>query len=211
VLALRDGALEPAGSLAAAPLCAGEAGAVFGAFAPGTGVYEDALARSPDAVPAARSPRFLYGVAAAPHGGPVAFAALGTDLRLELLGADLRPAELATSTSSPTRAPASHPLPPLLSIGSGFALADLDEDGVAEIVASAPVAGPPDRVRALAADAGAPPILVSGPIAGTILAGAGGDLTGDGVDDAVLAAIASGPEGVSTELLLVTTDPRELR
>jgi hypothetical protein len=201
VLALRDGTLEPAASLAGAPLCAGEPGAVFGAFAPGTGVFEDALARSPDAVPPARSPRYLYGVAAAPHGGPVAFAALGTDLRLELLGEDLRPAALATSRA----------LPPHTSIGSGFALADLDGDGIAEVVASAPVAGPPDRVRVLAADAGAGPIFESGPIEGTILAGAGGDLTGDGVDDAVLAAIASGPRGVSTELLLVTTDPREVR
>ncbi len=239
VLALRDGALERVASLAAAPLCAGQTGAVFGAFAPGTGVFEDALARSPDTVPSARSPRFLYGVAAAPHGGPVAFAALGTNLQLELIGPDLEPAVLATTTPTSTGSPEaarpergaatggaesreataaersrrtpSHPLPPHHSIGSGFALADLDGDGIAEIVASAPVAGPPDRVRVLAADAAAPPILESLPIEGTILAGAGGDVTGDGVDDAVLAAIVSGPEGVSTELLLVSADPRELR
>jgi hypothetical protein len=213
VLALRDGALEPVAGLAAVPLCAGEAGAVFGNFAPGTGVFEDALSRAPAAVPLARSPRLLYGVAAAPHGGTVAFAALGTDLRLELLGTDLRPAVLATPTSTPTSTSTEAPRtgPPLPSIGSGFALADLDGDGLAEIVASDPVAGPPDRVRVLAANATAAPLLESGPLEGTILAGAGGDVTGDGVDDAVLAAISNGPEGVSTELLLVTADPREVR
>ncbi|WP_242361748.1 VCBS repeat-containing protein [Anaeromyxobacter sp. SG17] len=202
VLALRDGALERAGALAAAPLCAGEKGAVFGAYAPGTGVLVDALSRAPGTVPPRRSARLLYGVAAAPRGGPVSFAALGTDLRLELLGPELQPAELAPSTSSSTA-------PVLPSVGTGFALADLDGDGVAEIVASAPTPAPPDRVRVLAARPGAAPLLESGPVEGALLAGAGGDLTGDGLDDAVLAAIVRGPGGVATELLLVTSDPRE--
>jgi hypothetical protein len=36
-------------------------------------------------------------------------------------------------------------------------------------------------------------------------------LTGDGVDDAVLALVSAGPDGVpTTELLLLTSDPREL-
>jgi FG-GAP repeat protein len=200
VLALRDGALELAGALAAVPLCAGESGAVFGAYAPGTGVLVDALSRAPGTAPPRRSARLLYGVAAAPRGGPVSFAALGTDLRLELLGPELQPAE--PSTSSPTA-------PALPAVGTGFALADLDGDGVAEIVASAPTAAPPDRVRVLAARPGAAPLLETGPVEGAILAGAGGDLTGDGLDDAVLAAIVRSAGGVATELLLVTSDPRE--
>jgi hypothetical protein len=228
LLSLHGGALEWAAALGAAPLCAGEAGALFGAFAPGTGVLLDALARSPDAVPAPRSPRLLYGVAAAPRGGPVAFAALGTDLRLELLGADLRPAELSIRTDEAAGHPersaaqsgpesrdaasaAERGRRTLPSIGTGFALADLDGDGLAEIVASAPVASPPDRVRVLTARAGAAPLLESGPIDGAILSGAGGDLTGDGVDDAVLAVLVRGPEGPATDLLLVTADPREVR
>lgn len=224
VLALRDGALERTAALGAAPLCAGEAGPVFGAFAPATGVLLDALALSAEAIPRARSGRLLYSLAAAPRGGPVAFAALGTDLRLELLDAELQPANVSASTPDRT---AAHPergdaasaaergrgtTPTALpSVGTGFALADLDGDGLAEVVASAPVVAPPDRVRVLAARPGAAPLLESGPIDGLILAGAGGDLTGDGVDDAVLATLVKGAEGLATELLLVTADPREER
>jgi len=196
VLALRGERLELAGALDAAPLCAGEAGRLFGAFVPGSGVLADVLApfADPGAVP--RSGRTLYGVQAAPRAGPIAFAALGTDLRLELLGRDLRPA-------APGRAS--------LATGSGFALADLDGDGTAEVVASSPDPSALERVRVLAPLAEAPLLLESAPIAGAILAGAGGDLTGDGVDDAVLAAVSTGPSGEAvTDLLLVTADPREL-
>jgi hypothetical protein len=98
-----------------------------------------------------------------------------------------------------------------LATGSGFALADLDGDGTAELVASSPSTGTPDRVRVLAPLAKAPLLLESAPVEGTILAAAGGDLTGDGVDDAVVAAIATGADGApASTLLLVTADPREL-
>jgi hypothetical protein len=48
-------------------------------------------------------------------------------------------------------------------------------------------------------------------VAGLILCGAGADLTGDGVDDALLAADAGGPDGPATELWLLTADVREAR
>jgi hypothetical protein len=195
VLELRGGRLETAGALDAAPLCAGEAGRLFGAFAPGTGVLRDVLSPLVDPGAAPRSERTLYGVAAAPRAGPIAFAALGTDLRLELLGPDLRP--VAPSSA--------------LATGSGFALADLDGDGTAELVASSADPSAPERIRVLAPLARAPLLLESAPVPGAILAGAGGDLTGDGVDDAVLAAVSAGPGGEAfTDLLLVTADPREL-
>lgn len=195
VLDLRAGRLESAGPLEAAPLCAGEAGRLFGAFAPGTGVFRDALSPFVEPGAAPRSERMLYGVAAAPRGGRIAFAALGTDLRLELLGPDLRPV--------PSAAP--------LATGSGFALADLDGDGTAELVASAADPSAPERIRVLAPLARAPLLLESAPFQGAILAGAGGDVTGDGLDDAVLAVVSAGAGGEAvTELIVVTGDPREL-
>ena len=51
----------------------------------------------------------------------------------------------------------------------------------------------------------------SGPLAGAILSGAAADLTGDGADDAVLGAVVRLDDGSdATDLLLVTSDPREL-
>jgi hypothetical protein len=193
VLALRGHVLERAGDLDAAPLCAGEAGRLFGELEPGTGVLRDKLGTLVDPGAPPRSPRTLYGAACAPRGGPIAHAVLGTDLRVELLGADLRP----------VAAPAP------IATGSGFALADLDGDGTAELVASSPDPAQPERIRVLAPLAGTAPLLETPPLAGAILAGAGGDLTGDGVDDALLAVVL--PGGEATELLLVTTDPREAR
>jgi hypothetical protein len=194
VLALRGDRLESAGALEAAPLCAGEAGRLFAAFEPGAGVFRDALATLVDPALPSRSRRSLYGAACAPGAGRPAFAVLGTDLALELLGPDLRPVGAA---------PGPRPT------GSGFALADLDGDGAAELVASSPDPAAPERIRVLALLSEAPPLLASPPLAGAILAGAGGDLTGDGIDDAVLAAILEGEDGPATDLLLVTADPRE--
>jgi hypothetical protein len=201
VLALAGERLEAAGVIDAAPLCAGEAGRLFGAFEPGTGVFRDAFATLVDPDVPARSSRRLYGAACAPRGGPISFAVLGTDLALELLGPDLRPVAPGAALAAAARAA------PVT--GSGFALADLDGDGTAELVASSPEPAA-ERIRIFAPLAGAPLLLTSEPIAGAILAGAGGDLTGDGVDDAVLGAIVPGDDGEpATELVLVTTDPRE--
>lgn len=202
VLSLRGGRLDPAGALDGAPLCAGAAGRLFGAFVPGTGVLEDRLAPLVDPGAPPRSPRTLYGAAAAPGGGPIAFAVLGTDLRLDLLGPDLSPA-------------AALPLPPAPGergpTGTGFALADLDGDGTAEVVASSAEGAAGDRIRILAPLVEGPVLFLSPPVEGAILAGGAGDLTGDGVDDAVLAAVSSPPGGTpATDLLLVTSDPRPL-
>ncbi len=188
VLALKGDRLEPAGTLGAAPLCAGDASRLFGAFEPGSGVLRDRLSTLVDPETPSRSPRTLYGAACAPRAGRIAYATLGTDLRIQLLDADLRPVAAAPLES-----------------GSGFALADLDGDGTAELVASSAEPGVPERIRVLAPLSERPLLFESPPVAGSVLAAAAGDLTGDGVDDAVLAAIA--PDG-STELLLLTTDPR---
>lgn len=204
VLALRGEQLEPAGEIDGAPLCAGAAGPLFGELLPGTGVLADLLSPLVDPGAAPRSARTLYGVAAAPGGGPIAFAVLGTDLRLDLLGPDLAPLRDAVRPQGSSAAE-----PP--TTGTGFALADLDGDGIAELVASSPDPGAPDRIRILAPLAEPSLLFASGPIAGEILAGAGGDLTGDGVDDAVLAAVGREDGAVATDLLLVTADARELR
>jgi hypothetical protein len=211
VLALHGGALEPAGTIDAAPLCAGGAGPLFGAFAAGTGVFVDVLSSLVDPAARPRSARLLYGASAAPGGGPVAYAVLGTDLALALLGPDLAP--VRGLPALPPAEPGGDGRGGARRVtGSGFALADLDGDGTAELVASSPSPRGPDRIRVLAPLAKAPLLLEFGPIEGAILAAAGGDLTGDGVDDAVVATVATGDDGapVST-LLLVTADPRELR
>jgi len=194
VLARRGDRLEVVASLPAAPLCAAEGARLFGQFAPGKGILLDLLtaAVDPDARP--RSDRELYGVSAAPHGGPFAFAALDTSLRLELLGSDLGPAG-----------------PAMPGVGVGFALADVDGDGVAELVASSPSAAGPDRIRVIALRADRPVIFESPPLEGAVLAAAGGDLTGDGVDDAVVAVVSRQGDGEVSDLLLLTSDPRELR
>jgi hypothetical protein len=195
VLARHGDRLDVVATLPAAPVCASEAGPLFGAFLPGEGLLADQLTPviDPDARP--RSDRQLFAVSAAPRGGPIAYAALDADLRLELLGPELRPVA-----------------PALAGVGVGFALADLDGDGTPEVVASSPSDAPQDRIRIIAPLMARPLLLESDPIAGAIQAGAGGDVTGDGVDDAVLAAVRRGPDGAwVTDLLLVTADAREMK
>lgn len=216
VLALEGGRLGIVAPLEAAPVCAGAAGPVFGAFVPGTSVLADVLGPLADPRAAPRSARTLYGAACAPRGGPVAVAALGTDLRLELLGPD----DLAASSTSerpgdpgaaPDRDRGSSAPVFLEGIGTGFALADLDGDGAAEVIASSADPAAPERVRVLPARPGAPAAFESGPLEGAILSGAAADLTGDGADDAVLGAVVRLDDGSdATDLLLVTSDPREL-
>jgi hypothetical protein len=206
VFALVSGRLEAVAPLDAAPLCAGGAGPLFGAFAPGTSLLEDRLApRAGEGEP--RSAARLYAVACAPAAGPVSYAALHADLRLELLGPDLRPPAAAPGPGAAGPAPAA-----VEGVGTGFTLADLDGDGAPEIVASSPEPGaaPADRIRVLATRPGTPAVLDSGPVAGAVLSGAAGDLTGDGVDDALLGAVvALDGGGEATDLLLVTSDLRE--
>jgi hypothetical protein len=195
VLARHGDRLDVVATLAAAPVCASEAARIFGAFAPGEGLLLDQLTPSVDPEARPRSDRRLFAVSAAPRGGSIAYAALDADLRLDLLGPDLQPAA-----------------PPVPGVGVGFALADLDGDGTAEVVASSPTASGQDRVRVIAPGADRPLLLESDPMPGSILAGAGGDLTGDGVDDAVLALVSRGADGAwTTDLLLVTADAREMR
>jgi len=202
VLVRRGARLEPAGSLPMAPLAAGDAGVLFGAFADGRGALQDLLAVGPAPAAPPRSARLLAGVAAAPRGRSPAFAALRPGGELELLGPSLAP------------------LGQVQGVGAGFALADLDGDGAAELVASQPTAGEPDRLRVIrlggagrsSAQADEPPAFRSGPVEGQLLCGAAADLTGDGLDDVLLAAVLGAPgEAQATELWLLTVDGRATR
>ena len=200
VLARRGARLDRVSALPMAPLATGEAGTVFGDFSAGRAALQDVLALGIDQQVPVRSGGELAAVAAAPRGGPVAFAALHPDGRLELLDARLAPVGRVDG------------------VGAGLALADLDGDGAAELVASLATPVAPDRLRVVrlapvGADAGAgppgPAAFESPPVPGLLLCGAAADLTGDGLDDAVLAADVSGPEGAATELWLLTADARE--
>jgi hypothetical protein len=179
-------------ALQAAPLCAGEAGAVFGAFVPGRAALADLLEPRVDPAALPRSQRELLAFAAAPKPGRVAYATLGSDYLLTLLGPTL---QIVDS--------------PIEGAGAGFALADLDGDGEPELVMSSAEPGAQDRLRVLRLGGAAPEMLFeSAPIPGSILAGTTGDLTGDGLDDALFAAIGPGstPGEIATELYLVSAD-----
>jgi hypothetical protein len=201
VLALRAGRLEVVAPLPAAPLCAAEGRARFGAFAPGRSDLLDLLSPHVDPAARPRSDATWLGVAcAAPAragGGGVALAALAPDATLHLLGDDLAPAA-----------------PPVPGVGAGFALADLDGDGEPEVVASTAEPGAPEALRVLAPRGFPALVLEAGagalPTPGALVAGAGGDLTGDGLDDAVLAAVLDAGGAAATDLLLLTADPRYL-
>lgn len=219
VLARRGARLERVAPLPMAPLAAGGAGVLFGAFAPGKAALQDLLSLGVDPAARPRAEGDLVAAAAAPRGSTPAFAVLHPGGRLELLDGALGPAGQVTG------------------VGAGFALCDLDGDGGSEVVASAsgPSApGEPDRIRILrpgaqpplapgerAGERWAPAELVprwtSPPLEGAVLAAAAFDLTGDGLDDAILAAQDPCPAGAApgpacgTTLWLLTLDPREAR
>jgi len=194
LLRLADGELRPVASLPLAPLTAGDHGALYGSFVPGKAALSDLLVTAPEAAARPRSAREHAAFASAPRPGRVAHAWVSGEGVLTLLGPDLEPVGA-----------------PLEGIGSGVALADLDGDGEPEVVASSAEPGPDDRVRVLrvgpASSPGAAPapMLESARVPGAILAGTAADLTGDGLDDAVLAAHLPGG---GTQLWLVTADPR---
>ncbi len=187
VLALAGGALRPVATLSAAPLWASGSGRVFGAFAPGKPTLADQFAPRAEAAARPRSAREFVAFAGAPRPGAVAFAAVSGDGVVVLLGPDLAPVGRVDG------------------VGAGLALADLDGDGEPELVASDAAAGSEDRVRVLRLPSGQV-VHESPSLPGSLLCGAAADLTGDGLDDAVLAA--SLPGGAS-QLWLVTADRRE--
>jgi hypothetical protein len=189
VLSVEGGRLEAVARLPAAPLAAGGGGTLFGAFAPGLPAFQDRIATGVEAGDQPRSARLLLGAAAAPHPGRAAFALLRDDDAAEILDASLALAR-----------------PAVEGVGAGFALADLNGDGEPELVASSAEPGPGDRVRVLRLFPATETVFQSQAVPGAILAAAAGDLTGDGVDDAVLAAVQPGGE---TRLWLLTSDPRE--
>jgi len=192
VAEVSGGALRHVASLAAAPLWAGDAGRLFGAFLPGKSSLADLVLPAVDPAARPRSALEVAAFAGAPRAGRVAFGAVSADGVLALLGPDL--------------APRGKPVP---GVGAGLVLADLDGDGEPEVVASLAEAGPTDRIRVLRLpeQPGGEPSAAfeSPPLPGSILAGAAADLTGDGLDDAVLAAVLPSDE---SQLWIVTSDAR---
>ena len=174
----------PAASAGALPLASGGAGRLLGLLDPRRGTILRLALDAPGG-PTRRPERPLVTVAAAPHPGRTAFAALRDDGVLELLTSQLTAAS-----------------PPLSGVGAGFALADLDGDGEPEVVASSAFPGPDDVVRVLRTGSPATLTLESSLPVGSALAGAAGDVTGDGLDDALLAAVD--PGGASTRLWVVS-------
>jgi len=191
---LDEGGLVAVAQLPLAPLSASDAGALYGAFVPGKAALADLLAPVPDPAVRPTSPLEHAAFASAPRAGRVAHAWVSGDGVLTLLGPRLEPVGI-----------------PVDGVGAGAALADLDGDGEPELVASLTEAASEDKVRVLrwsaSGGADAPPLLMleSARLPGSIRAGAAGDLTGDGLDDAVVAALLPGG---GTQLWLVTADPR---
>jgi hypothetical protein len=87
----------------------------------------------------------------------------------------------------------------------GFALADLDGDGEPELVASAARPGSSDRARVLRLGSQVVTVFESAEVEGALVAGSAADVTGDGLDDAILAAALPGG---GTRLWIVTAEAR---
>ncbi len=222
LLAGLDEAREGAASGRLVVLAANDAGLLSGSFVHGRGILDGALALAPaspsppgplapvtaagetssTAAPNSSSPalapagappaRFtapaaLFAVAAAPRAGRIAFAAADVHGALSLLSPSLQPAA-----------------PPVSGAGAGLALANLDGDGENEVVTSSIRLDLPDTLRVWRP--GTPPrLLLETPVSeGSLLAGTAANLTGDGLDDALLAAATSG----ATALVLISADAR---
>lgn len=173
---------------ATVPITAGGAGTLFGAFIPGRGVLADVISAFADPGARPASMRELFGASAAPRPGRVAYAVLAADFTVRLLG--------------PTLAPV---LPDVPAVGVGFTLADLDGDGEPELVAPSAQPGTSDRARVVRLGAQPAVTFESTDVEGSLVAGAAADLTGDGLDDAILAAALPGG---GTRLWILTADAR---
>lgn len=173
VLRLQDGALvheadAPADVL---PAAAGAAGTLAAMPAPGTNLFAPTLlVGAGGAAPRAVSVAGPFVAAlAAPAGGGVPFGLVSADGSFAPLRADLSPAG-----------------PSVSGVGDAAALADLDGDGVAELVASERVAAAPDRVRVVRLGGTAAPAVEAREVDAVLVVGASGTL-GDG-DEAIFGA-----------------------
>lgn len=173
LLAFEAGELRHEGPFDGVPACAGGAGLLVASAVAGKGLIADLAPAG--GRPTAASARPAVSVTASPRPGPgPAFLALYPDGSGQLLTAELSPVG-----------------PPVPNLGAGSAIADLDGDGQIELVASLGSPGRDDHVRVQRVGRGtlAPVIDFPDVIPGELLAGAAGDLDGDGRDEVVLAAI----------------------
>jgi hypothetical protein len=185
VLELQRGELKAVQTLDGGPICAGGMGILWGAPQPGRNTFAPELRAFSGKI--VTLPLAPVAVGANPRAGMPAYLAVAADGASASLGEDLQPVELG-----------------LPALGAGFALGDFDGDGAAELAASSLVMAD-DRVRVLELD-GKPgaALFESDPVAGSIAAGAAGDLNGDGRDEAVMAAWL--PDG-SSQLYLLGGEP----
>jgi hypothetical protein len=176
LLRLEGGELAPVQALDAPALAAGAAGAISGSAIPGRNLFapEVRLASGKEAT----LPFAPVSVAASSRSGGPAFLAIGPDGAARLLSEELEPLEAA--------------LPPL---GAGAAMGDFDGGGVTQLVTTGRVRAE-DRARLWRADGWSEgPLFESEPVPGGFVAGAAGDLDGQGRDEAVL--VAWSPDGGS--------------
>ncbi len=181
LLRLEDGELKPVQSLDAPALAAGAAGVLSGSALAGRNLFAPEVRLSSGK--GASLPFSPVSVVASPRGGGPAFLAVAPDGQASLLSEELKPLETA--------------LPPL---GAGAAMGDFDGGGAAQLLTSGRVRAD-DRARLWRADglAGGP-LFESEPIPGGFVAGAAGDLDGEGRDEAVLAAW--NPDGTSAVYIM---------
>ena len=149
VLARHGDRLEVVATLEAAPLCASEGSRLFGAFAPGKGLFLDQLETTIDPAARPRSPA----------------SCTASRLRRTAAGSPSQPS-IPTSRSSCSARTSSKP-PLIAGVGVGFALADLHGDGDAELIASLPAGtartGPESSPRAPSGRWSSSPLRSKGP------------------------------------------------